>query len=170
MAIAATKVQEAAIDEHWIIECNDGVFQRLQDWAQQQPHKVPPLPTGTPNPLLVVSGMGEGGCPRKFLCPSLQWRSPGDPCDPSLLFLPCPKVVPLKGLWEEVAPTLPDGHFDGEGGSGHWVKGTSVRVSSLVEGPSKEHMCGHATGARAWAGGGRHRHTRLGTQLEGDDT
>lgn len=43
MATRTWKVQEVSNQEHWIMEYNDSIFQWLQDWAEQQTHKVIPL-------------------------------------------------------------------------------------------------------------------------------
>ena len=43
MAIAATKIQSFDIDEHVIVECNNGVFARLEEWAKTANHKVTAL-------------------------------------------------------------------------------------------------------------------------------
>jgi len=61
MAISATKIQSFSPREHVIVECNDGVFQKLVTFAAQARNLV----------------------------------------------------TPMKGLWEDVIPTLRDGSFDG---------------------------------------------------------
>ena len=43
MAISATKIQSYPINEHVIIECNDGVFERLKKFAATAEHTVVPM-------------------------------------------------------------------------------------------------------------------------------
>lgn len=103
MAIAATKIESFPIEEHWIIECNDGVFARLENWAKSQPHKVGGIKTFTTCRVFVMTAyVGLVYCWNGHKIHKVN--------SPSVLS----QIVPLKGLWEEVVPTLPDNHFDGE--------------------------------------------------------
>ncbi len=40
LAIAATEIEKADLAEHVIVECNSGVFSRLEKWAKEQKNKV----------------------------------------------------------------------------------------------------------------------------------
>ena len=76
MAISATQFQANDIEEHNIIECNEGVLARLNVWKESQPH--------------------TGKITRSSIWNNISIS-----------------VVPRPGKWEEAAPLLEDGMFDG---------------------------------------------------------
>ena len=43
LAISATKIHSFEVDEHVIVECNDGVLKRLEAFAKTAKQKVTPL-------------------------------------------------------------------------------------------------------------------------------
>lgn len=52
LAIAATQIEKNKVDEHWIVECNNEVMEKLKVWAKDQPSKVVPC-----------HGLSENVCP-----------------------------------------------------------------------------------------------------------
>ncbi|XP_066923261.1 guanidinoacetate N-methyltransferase-like [Clytia hemisphaerica] len=43
MAISGSRIETYKVDEHVIVECNDGVFEKLKVFAKNAPNKVTPL-------------------------------------------------------------------------------------------------------------------------------
>merc|ERR1711962_922477 len=43
LGIAASEIERVGVKEHWIVECNSGVFSTLLDWSVNQPAVVVPL-------------------------------------------------------------------------------------------------------------------------------
>merc|ERR1711971_1443243 len=43
LGIAASEIERVGVKEHWIVECNSGVFSTLLDWSTNQPAVVVPL-------------------------------------------------------------------------------------------------------------------------------
>merc|ERR1712181_112406 len=56
LGIAASEIERVGVKEHWIVECNSGVFSTLLDWSTNQPAVVVPL-----------QGLAEEACPRATL-------------------------------------------------------------------------------------------------------
>merc|ERR1712156_595999 len=52
LGIAASEIERVGVKEHWIVECNSGVFSTLLDWSVNQPAVVVPL-----------QGLAEEVCP-----------------------------------------------------------------------------------------------------------
>merc|ERR1712110_1214830 len=52
LGIAASEIERVGVKEHWIVECNSGVFSTLLNWATNQPAVVVPL-----------QGLAEEVCP-----------------------------------------------------------------------------------------------------------
>jgi len=52
LGIAASEIERVGVKEHWIVECNSGVFSTLLDWSTNQPAVVVPL-----------QGLAEEVCP-----------------------------------------------------------------------------------------------------------
>lgn len=127
MAIAATKLESFPIEEHWIVECNDGVFARLENWAKSQPHKVSRAKwhiAGQYNlPISVYCRWACLGPGDVVYCYGCRWVK-------SVFMLL--QVVPLKGLWENVVPTLPDNHFDGKKSDQLWGNFGHMAMSSFA--------------------------------------
>merc|ERR1719228_1722982 len=43
LGIAASEIERVGVKEHWIVECNSGVFSTLLDWSTNHPAVVVPL-------------------------------------------------------------------------------------------------------------------------------
>ena len=43
LAIAASEIERCGAAEHWIVECNNEVFENLKTWSKNQPSTVVPL-------------------------------------------------------------------------------------------------------------------------------
>merc|ERR1719220_2114223 len=61
LGIAASEIERVGVKEHWIVECNSGVFSTLLDWSTNQPAVVVPLQGLAEEVLLLGHDEALGG-------------------------------------------------------------------------------------------------------------